>query len=114
MVTNIQQSLNKKEKYKAVCRRELNKIARKTEYFIFSQNNQQYLDKFCLYRLRQRIKSCVYLYFSNQLNCDVGKLKFKHMSNYHCKRIIGLINETDLKEIFDYVSNKINKQELSV
>ena len=113
MVTNIQQSLNKKEKYKAVCRRELNKIARKTEYFIFSQNNQQYLDKSWLYRSRQKIKSYIYLYFSKQLNCAAGRLNFKYINNRQCKEIIRLINNTDLKEIFSYVSNKINEQELS-
>lgn len=114
MVTNIQQSLIRKENYKTICRRELNKIARKTEYFIFSQNNQQYLDKSWLYRSRRKIKSYIYLYFSKQLNCAAGRLKFKYMSNRQCKEIIHLINNTDLKEIFDYVSNKINKQELSV
>lgn len=114
MVTNIQQSLNKKEKYKAVCRRELNKIARKTEYFIFSQNNQQYLDKSWLYNLKRKIKAYVIIYFAEKLNCAARRLKFKYMSNRQCKEIVRLINNTDLKEIFDYVSNKINEQELSV
>lgn len=113
MVTNIQQSLSKKENYKTVCRRELNKIVRKTEYFIFSQNNQQYLDKSWLYNLKRKIKAYVIIYFSKQLNCAAGRLNFKYINNRQCKEIIRLINNTDLKEIFSYVSNKINEQELS-